>query len=162
MRIRRVRPEECERVGGISVAANLQFLSPDDDYVTLLRDAARRDREAEVWVAVDEFDEPLGSVTICPPGSPWRELARDGEGEFRMLAVHPDAQGRGVGRLLVQHVLDTCRDRGDRAVVLSSLERMRAAHRVYERLGFVRRPDLDWDPIEGVHLIAYAADLTCG
>ena len=36
------------------------------------------------------------------PGSPWRELSVDGEGEFRMLAVAPAARGRGVGEALVR------------------------------------------------------------
>ena len=32
---------------------------------------------------------------------------------------------------------------------------MTVAHRVYERLGFVRAPERDWEPVPGVHLIAY-------
>ena len=47
-----------------------------------------------------EGDEVLGCVTCCPPGSPWRELAGEHEGEFRMLAVAPAARGRGAGAAL--------------------------------------------------------------
>ena len=67
---------------------------PDDPYVARLRDTAARDRDAELWVAVRATTATLlGCVTFCPPGSPWRELAREDEGEFRMLAVAPGRAG---------------------------------------------------------------------
>lgn len=106
-----------------------------------------------------EGDALLGAVTICPIGSPWREIATDDEGEFRMLAVSPAAQGRGVGRVLTDLVVERSRDDGFSAVVLSSLPAMVAAHRVYERLGFRRLPDRDWSPHPGTDLIAYRLDL---
>ena len=37
---------------------------------------------------------------------------------------------------------------------------MRAAHRVYERLGFVRAPERDWQPMPGIDLLVYRLDLT--
>ncbi len=99
MRIRRARPEEYAEIGEVTIAAYEPFLvGAEDGYRDRLLDVAGRDREAEVWVATpDDSDEILGNVTVCPVGSPWRELAKDGEGEFRMLAVSPTAQGRGVG-----------------------------------------------------------------
>ncbi|MGH3362796.1 MAG: GNAT family N-acetyltransferase, partial [Nocardioides sp.] len=59
----------------------------------------------------------------------------------------------------VRHVLDTARAAGSRAVAMSSLDEMAAAHRVYERLGFVREPDRDWSPVPGVRLIAFRKPL---
>ena len=91
MRTRRARPDDLAAVGEVTVAAYAEFEGDDtEEYVHHLRDAATRDREAELWVATpDDSEEILGTVTICPPGSPWREVAHDGEGEFRMLAVAP-------------------------------------------------------------------------
>ncbi|GAA4695478.1 GNAT family N-acetyltransferase [Nocardioides conyzicola] len=157
--VRRARPEDLEAVGEITVAAYAEFTDgPDDRYVTLLRDAARRDREAELWVA--EVDGVVrGSVTIALPDSPWREIGRDGEGEFRMLAVSPDARRMGVGDALARLVLDRFRELGFRSIVLSSLASMSSAHRIYERLGYHRIPERDWSPQPGVDLIAYAKDL---
>jgi GNAT superfamily N-acetyltransferase len=131
-----------------------------DGYVEHLRDAARRDREAEVWVATpDDSDEIIGTVTICPEGSPWREISRPGEGELRMLAVAPRARGRGVGAALVNLVLERFRRDGARTIVISTLPLMTSAHRIYEAVGFVRVPELDWSPTEQVHLIAYRLEL---
>jgi len=161
MRIRRARPEDIPAVGEVTVAAYADFTAGEaDSYVQRLRDAATRDREAELWVATpDDSDAILGTVTITPPGSPWREIARDGEGEFRMLAVTPEARGQGIGSALVGLVLDRFRADGVRTVVMSTLPQMRDAHRVYERAGFVRDPERDWSPLPGVDLISYRVDL---
>jgi hypothetical protein len=42
---------------------------------------------------------------------------------------------------------------------MSTLPRMRAAHRVYEHAGFVRDPSRDWSPLPGIDLVAYRLDL---
>jgi ribosomal protein S18 acetylase RimI-like enzyme len=157
--LRRVRPEELPRVGDITLAAYEAFTTGErDPYRERLRDAAGRDRGSELWVAVED-GEVLGSVSYCPPGSPWRELGHDHEGEFRMLAVAPSAQGRGVGTALARLCEDRARGHGATAMVLSSLPEMVAAHAVYARLGYTRMPERDWDPVPGVHLIAFGKPL---
>jgi ribosomal protein S18 acetylase RimI-like enzyme len=162
MRIRRARPEDIPAVGEVTVAAYADFTTGESDsYIQRLRDAATRDREAELWVATpDDSEEILGTVTITPPGSPWREIAREGEGEFRMLAVSPAARGTGIGSALVDLVLDRFRADGVGSVVMSTLPQMRTAHRIYERAGFVRDPERDWSPLPGVDLISYRVDLS--
>ncbi|MDN4162726.1 GNAT family N-acetyltransferase [Nocardioides abyssi] len=164
MLLRRATPAELGPAGDVTVAAYADFvLGPDDPYVERLRDAARRDREAELWVAVDKRvagpATVLGTVTVCPPGSPWREVAHDGEGELRMLAVSPAAQGRGVGAALLDLVVERFRGEGAHAVVLSSLPQMAAAHRLYTRAGFIRMPERDHSPQPHVQLLAFRKDL---
>ena len=157
--VRRAEPEDLVAVGEVTVAAYEEFtLGPTDPYLDHLRDAARRDREAELWVA--ELDGAIvGTVTVTPEGSAWREIGRTGEGEFRMLAVAPAARGQGVGAALTQLVLERFRGAGSHAIVLSSLSAMTTAHRVYTRLGFVRLPERDWSPLPGVDLIAFRKEL---
>ena len=132
------------------------FIDAADGYVDELVDTARRAREAEVWVAA-EGEQVLGSVTFCALGSPFREIARDDEGEFRMLAVADDARGRGVGKALVALCVLRARELGYAGVRMSSMDRMTSAHRVYERLGFARVPEDDWSPGQDITLLAYAA-----
>src|ERR1044072_4649439 len=119
MGMRRARPEDLPAVGEVPVAADAEVAGDAvDGYAEVLRDAARRDREAEVWVATpDDSEEILGSVTICPEGSIWREVAKPGEGEFRMLAVAPEARGHGVGTALLAQVVERFRSDGTPAIV---------------------------------------------
>jgi predicted N-acetyltransferase YhbS len=155
--LRRAVPDDHARAGEVTVAAYRDFLSAESDYVDRLRDAAARDREAELWVAEDD-GRVVGTVTVCPPGSPWRELSRPDEGEFRMLAVAAEARGRGIGAALARMCLDRFRAEGARGVVICSLPQMKAAHRVYDRLGFRRVAELDWEPVPGVQLHGYRID----
>ena len=135
----------------------MPFLAGDGDYVAELRDAARRAAEAELLVAVEPAGgDVLGTVTFVPDGGALGEIAGPGEAEFRMLAVAPAAQGRGVGTALLGRVLDDSRRRGKGGVVCSSMAVMRAAHRIYEKVGFERVPERDWAPVPGVELLAFA------
>jgi len=159
MLLRPAEERELEAVGELTVAAYAPFLHGGSDaYVEELRDAAARFREAELYVAADG-EELLGTVTLCRDGSPYREVAQADEGEFRMLAVSPAAQGRGTGTALAQFCLDRFRESGATAVVLCSMVAMEAAHRVYERLGFERLPERDWFPAPDVPLWAYRKEL---
>lgn len=160
--IRPVRPSELADVGEVTVRAYvLDGFVGEDGYVEHLRDAVTRSREAEVYVAVvpDRPDAIAGTVTFCPPGSPWCELAQPGEAEFRMLAVAPEARRRGVAEALVSLCVERAHHLGCAAVVLSSLPAQESAHRLYGRLGFRRTPHLDWSPQAGVDLLAFRLDL---
>ena len=157
MHVRRARPEDYAAIGAATLAAYEPLLGTTEaSYAERLSNAEGRDLEAELWVAVAPDDrDVLGSVTLCREGSPWREIAVAGEGEFRMLAVAPQARGRGVGEALARFAIDRLAEQGAHAVVLSSLSTMHAAHRIYDRLGFRRDASRDWSPTPGVELQAY-------
>jgi predicted N-acetyltransferase YhbS len=78
-----------------------------------------------------------------------------------MLAVAPAAQGRGVGETLVQHCIDAASRAGRNGLFIYSGSWMAAAHRLYGRLGFQRRPERDWlvdDP--PIHLYGHQLALS--
>lgn len=131
----------------------------DGYYARQLANARPRYEEAELLVALDDTGTVIGTLTIAHPGSKWREIGGPDELEFRMLAVAPAARGKGVGEALTRLVLDRARELGLTAVVLSSSATMHAAHRLYERLGFHRTPDLDWSPEPTIPLITYRLPL---
>lgn len=164
MIIRRAEAAEFAAVGELTLAAYVEdgHLSAADDYADELRAAADRDIGAELAVAVDESGALLGTVTFALAGSEWAEISRPGEAEFRMLAVSVAARGRGVGAALSRWCIDQARARGCTAVAISTMSGMHSAHRIYERLGFVRAPERDWWPAPEILLIAYHLDLTTG
>lgn len=163
LEIRRIRLEEHDLVGKLIVegyAHNGYLTRPDgsydEEYADMLAASSERDADAELWLAVED-GQVLGCVTWCPVGSPYRELAtRDDQGEFRGLAVLPPARCRGAGRALVGHCLKLARQEGLSEVVLCSLPEMTPAHHLYESFGFVRRPELDWSPSEGITLWGFS------
>lgn len=162
--IRPVLASEYDVLGEITVHAYVRdgFLrGPRDPYAEYLRDVASRAEAGEVLVAV-AGSGLLGGVALVPPGSPAAELAGPADAEIRALAVAPDARGRGVGTALAGACVERARARGGARVVLCSQRQMLAAHRIYERLGFQRAPELDWRPLPEVTLWGYTLDFSGG
>lgn len=163
----RVRPAvegEYEAIGELTVDAyelSGQLSAESNGYRDELVNVAGHAREGEVLVAVQPDGEVLGSVLFVLPGSAYAEVAAPGDAEFRMLAVAPRAQGRGVGEALVRACVDRARAVGARALVISARDFMETPLRLYRRLGFVRIPERDWSPVPGVvSLVALRLDLS--
>ncbi|GAA3726187.1 GNAT family N-acetyltransferase [Spinactinospora alkalitolerans] len=130
-----------------------ELLEPDSPYVETLRGLGRGDR-GEVLVAADG-DDVLGTVTLRPHRDDSEVTRSCAEGEVRALAVAPESQGRGVGRLLLHAVRDRAAAAGMRHLVLSTQPAMVAAQRLYESEGFGRLPERDWTVHPGLTLMAY-------
>ncbi len=164
--LRPARPDEADAVGALTVAgydADAYLTLPDGsfdhEYGGWLADGATRARDGVLMVAVDG-EQLLGTVTWCPPGSPFREIStRDDQAEFRTLSVAPEARGRGVGSALVDWCITEARTTGLSEILICSLPEMLPAHRLYESRGFVRRPELDWTPFPDVVLWGFSLAL---
>ncbi len=53
-----------------------------------------------------------------------------------VIAVTREAEGKGVGRALMEHAETWARDRGHRTITLSVFENNRRAQGLYERMGY--------------------------
>ncbi|MER7827083.1 acetyltransferase (GNAT) family protein [Streptomyces sp. CG 926] len=163
MVIRTALPAEYAELGEITSGAyladgHLDF-NEDDGYLNVLRDVAGRAAQGEVLVAVRD-ERLLGGVTFAAPGSALADIAAPDEAEFRMLAVAREARGQGAGEALVRACVERARSlEGVTGLVLSTQGGMAEAHRIYARLGFVRTPERDWAPIEGLTLLTYRLKL---
>ena len=78
-----------------------------------------------------------------------------GAAAIRILAVPPEARGRGYGTLLTRECLRRAREMQSPTIYLFTGEFMHAARHIYEKLGFRRVPEFDRDPGP----IAYRLDL---
>src|SRR5215218_4965172 len=103
------------------------------------RDVAARAADGEVLVA-ERDGLIVGAVSVLRAGTPFARRARDGEAELRLLAVAPDVQGGGIGRLLLAAAHEVALEWGAPALVLDTGTRNTAARRLYERHGFRRVP----------------------
>lgn len=156
--VRLVRDDEHEAVADLLEAAYTHDYEIGDEYRASLRAVAERAAEHQVWVAA-EGDALLGSVATPRPGRHISPLGREGELDFRLLGVHPGARGRGVGRLLTQHVVDLARRRGLRRVVMNSGPQMLGAHALYASLGFRRLTEREVRLPDGRPLLTFGLDL---
>ncbi len=116
---------------------------------------AKLDGQGTFLLAVDEADRILGATLLLAPGSALHQMAEAGEREFRMLAVAAEARGRGAGEALVRACLERSQEANARGLVLWTQPSMKAAHRLYERLGFVRVPERDQEDPRGFTRLVY-------
>lgn len=155
-----MRPEEHSELADLIVEAYRLGGQETGDYEGELRDVEGRVEGAEVLVAVDDHDRILGGVTFVPDhASPYAEFDAEHAAGIRMLAVHPEAQGQGVGAALAAECVGMARRLGRHEVILHSTATMRVAHRIYERMGFTRDPNLDWWPEPGTELFGFRLHL---
>ncbi len=79
---------------------------------------------AITWV-IELDDRPVGMLRLSE---------EKGEMQLRTIILLPELRGRGIGRCLIEKILERGRQTG-RPVVLQVL-RLNPARRLYERLGF--------------------------
>jgi len=158
--IRMIQPTEHPAVAELTAGVYIDEGYAGGGYIDVLRDVASRARAADVLVAVDPAtDDVLGAVTLAYGGRDYAEQAVPGEAVVRMLVVAPTARGVGIGDALMTTCLDRARAACCSRVLLSTQAGMRAAHRIYARLGFRREPANDWSPEPGVNLLGYVLSL---
>jgi putative acetyltransferase len=89
---------------------------------------------------------PLSAVGSAP----------DAIAEVKRLYVRPQARGMGLGRRLVQSVIDGARAIGYRELKLDTLDRMADARSLYAGLGFRECAPYYHNPIPGAVYMALA------
>jgi GNAT superfamily N-acetyltransferase len=162
VRVQPIAPEQYQALADLTVAAyrSLPGGSLSKRYEDVLRDVAGRDRDAVVLVAVDGDGSVLGGVTyVADRASPYAEFEGPDQAGFRMLAVSPQAQGRGIGAALVEACVERARGDGKSQLTLLTTAAMRAAHHLYARFGFRPAPEFDMIAEDGLRLISYVLTL---
>jgi GNAT superfamily N-acetyltransferase len=81
--------------------------------------------------------------------------------EIRMLAVTPQARGKGVATALIAECIRRTKAKGFHSIGLHTGEFMESAMRLYESLGFERIPQYDFEPAnDGIIVKAYRLSFT--
>jgi len=103
--------------------------------------------------------DTVGVVALLPPDSPTRAIARDDEAELCRLVVAATARRQGIGRMLAARCEELAREAGCSAVALWSRRYQRAAHRLYESLGYRRASERDSVDASGHERLVFRLDL---
>lgn len=154
--VREAVRDDYDAVAEVTVAA-FRTIGPLGDYEPVLRDVAGRAATCIVLVAIMD-GTIVGTATYVPGPGPYAETDDPDDACLRMLAVLPDASGRGIGTALTLRCLALARAAEKRRLVLHTRPTMAAAQRIYERLGFQRAPELD-EEYPGITLLGYAREL---
>jgi putative acetyltransferase len=105
--------------------------------------------EEEVAALPGDYAPPRGRLLLtCDGCVALRPLTSD-VCEMKRLYVRPDARGTGVGRALVQRVIDEARSIGYRAMRLDTLPSMTAAAAMYRTFGFREIEPYRFNPVAG-------------
>jgi ribosomal protein S18 acetylase RimI-like enzyme len=164
MLIRPIEPDEYARLGVLTLAAyrTLDGHITEPAYEEELVDVRSRAEAPStvVLVAVGDDGELLGGVTyVADERSPMAEHSVDGAASIRMLAVDGTMRRSGTGEALVRACIERAQADGRAEVFLHSTQWMTAAHKLYDKLGFVRDPVHDWDVNSEIQLLAFRLPL---
>jgi GNAT superfamily N-acetyltransferase len=121
--------------------------------------SSNADSQPGVALIVAELDGKIvGSVVLFPAKSDAYEgyIEELDYPEIRMLAVATEARGKGVALALVNECINRAKLTGFSSIGLHTGEFMKSAVRLYERIGFERLPQYDFEPANnGIIVRAY-------
>jgi GNAT superfamily N-acetyltransferase len=166
--VRDARPEELGAVRDLTLRAYAEYAATMAPAAWAGLDAAVRaaldDVGAEDRIVAERGGVLLGSVMLYPPATDaYRGAAKSATWPvLRLLAVDPEARGQGVGQALMDECVRRARGMGATELGLHSSESLRAAIRMYQRMGFERAPEHDFQPPGAELVMAFRLPLGAG
>lgn len=157
MRIRPATADDGPAIRAIERAAGEAFRDVGmdavaDDEPPPLDVLAAHATAGRAWVATDgDGSGPVGYVLVD---------VVDGCAHVEQVSVHPDRQGTGIGRALLDHVEGWAAERAMPALTLTTFDAVAWNRPLYERLGFaVVDPDDAGPELQAIRAAEAAAGL---
>ena len=128
---------------------------PEDEFWDLLREEQAfpyRSPIGAMWVMRDDEGTVVGSIAAERVDGPTVELHR--------LYLDAHLRGQGLGRRLFETGVDWARDHGAWRIELWSDARFEDAHRLYERLGYVKTESRKLDDVNETVEFKYEREIT--
>ena len=128
---------------------------PEDEFGDLLAEGGAFpyfEPRGAIWVMRDADGRVVGSIAAERLDGPTVELHR--------LYLDADLRGQGLGRRLFETGVDWAREQGAWRVELWSDTRFEDAHRLYERLGYVKTETRELDDVNDTVEFKYELDLS--
>ena len=125
--IRRAEPYDVSAAQNLLRAAFTPFIAViGQKPAPMLADLAAAQAAGQLWLAGE--GQTISALMVC--------FAQDGALELDILAVAPEAQGQGLGAMMVSHAGALAQAAGLGAITLYTNAAMQGAQRLYARLGF--------------------------
>ena len=125
--IRRAEPYDVNAAQNLLRAAFTPFIAViGQKPAPMLADLAAAQAAGQLWLAGE--GQTISALMVCS--------AQAGALELDILAVAPEAQGQGLGAMMVSHAGALAQAAGLGAITLYTNAAMQGAQRLYARLGF--------------------------
>ena len=159
MLIREASVQELETIEALVKTAYEEFkvLFPEEVWQAWMANIGETVHSGAGVVMVAEGTGKIQGVVKFYPDAGQAAMGQwpQGGAAMRVLAVHPESRGQGLGTLLTRACIDRARALKIPTIYLYTGTFMKTARHLYERLGFKRAPEFDRDPGP----IAYRLDL---
>lgn len=166
LRIRDAREEDRDAIRDMTLAAFQEYAAVMQAHWESYRKGILNtlsDVKPAEQIMAEQDGAIVGAVLLFPPGAVF--FRPDGSRvaleypEARLLAVASTARGRGVGEALLRECIHRARRSGAPALTLHTSDFMQAGKRMYERMGFLRAPELDFHPSKDLTVMGYRLKL---
>ncbi|QHE51873.1 GNAT family N-acetyltransferase [Pontibacillus sp. HMF3514] len=152
MIIRDAKEEEIPAIREQRVEAYRDHIQsiPEEHWKALKKAiSSKADQQPGVELIVSEIDESIvGSIALFPAKTDAYEGYVDtlDYPEIRVLSVSPETRGRGIATALIDECIKRTKAKGYNFIGLHTGEFMNDAISLYERYGFERLPQHDFQP----------------
>ena len=164
--IRDARPSDREAIQAVTLSAYEEYAAPMQSHWEMYRQsiiATLADVKPAEQIVAEQNGSIVGAVLLYPAGTvlslPNGDSITLTWPEVRLLAVAPTARGQGLGGTLMQECIRRARQSEAAALTLHTTDMMRVAMRMYEQMGFVYAPELDFQPAPNLTIQGYRFNL---
>ncbi|TJY37247.1 GNAT family N-acetyltransferase [Pontimicrobium aquaticum] len=155
-KIREAKPEEYSQLGKLMVLVYSQLKGfPKQDeipsYYHVLKNVGEFTKQPKVklFVAISKQGKVDGGLVyfgdISYYGAGGKATANQKAAAFRLLAINPETRGKGLGKLLINTCINQAKKEGHKHLVIHSTKSMMLAWKMYERMGFSRFSEIDFE-----------------
>lgn len=153
--VRNAKPHEFPEIGKLMVQVYSQLEgfpkeADQPEYYKMLANVGTLTNkpETELLVAVSPEGTIAGAVVYFGDmqyyGSGGTATKAQNSSGFRLLAVRPDARGKGIGKLLTHACINKAKEKQSKQVIIHTTKAMQTAWSMYESIGFSRSTALDF------------------
>jgi N-acetylglutamate synthase-like GNAT family acetyltransferase len=102
----------------------------------------RANPRERIWI-VEQNEQVLGSIALC-------EVSKS-EAQLRWFLLSPELRGQGVGKHLIQSLIDFATSQGYESIFLWTVKGLEAARNIYISHGFILTEEIEHLIWGGMH-----------